>query len=445
MSVGQLHERVVIRPAETGGTTQEKLGVTLERRFGLKERIENSGPQMVKTVVTRAWDLASDRRTTAERLVRAQKMEAVGSLTAAVTHEFNNCLGVVIGNLDLLIASPKGDAVTLELAHDALDAALHGADLTRRLLAFAQREPLKMQRIEINILITDAMKRLRSPLQGNIEVSLDLENDVWPVDSDPDQFETAMTELATIAGDAMPKGGRLTITTANRRLDENHCALHPEIRPGEYVLIRLSDCRTGLPSEVPTQMFEPSFTTKEQGRGIGLGQSMVFDLIEHCGGHIGVDNEAGIGTLTHLYMPRSRLETGTRRPDTTKPGRLAKGETVLVVEDNAACARMVALQLRALNYRVLEADSVEMALHVLGHEEVDVLLSDIVMPGETNGIALARSTLARWPKIRVVLTSGLSEAALSDELGSGHDIRLLTKPYRRADLARAVQGTVVDA
>jgi PAS domain S-box-containing protein len=380
----------------------------------------------------------TERRRTEEQLRQAQKMEAIGNLTGGMAHDFNNLLGIIIGNLDLLRDRQHGDPDADELSREALDAALRGADLTQRLLAFARRQPLKPARTDVNELIVRIVKLLERTLGEEVQITLDLNPQTWPVVVDPAQLESSLTNLATNARDAMLGGGRLKIGTRNRSLDADYAAQHAEVQPGDYAMIEVSDSGTGMPREVATHVFEPFYTTKEQGKGTGLGLSMVFGFIKQSGGHISVYSEVGIGTTFRLYLPRVAAGAATTAAAPSEPFVRGRGETVLAVEDNAALRRVVVRQLSELGYRVLEADNVQTALDVMERERVDLLFTDIVMPGGTSGYELACATQSRWTNVKVVLTSGFPESRFTDDERL-HNMRLLSKPYRRDDLGRTIR------
>ena len=234
-----------------------------------------------------------EAETQRDQLRQSQKMEAVGQLTGGLAHDFNNLLAIIIGNLDMLREIRAGDQVTDELVRDALESALRGADLTRRLLAFARRQPLQPERADINEVIGAIVRLLTRTLGENITIEMSLTPNVWPVQIDRAQFEAVIANLATNARDAMPRGGALLIDTRNGRLDEAYAAAHADVTPGDYVVVEVSDSGTGMPSDVLSRIFEPFFTTKEQGKGTGLGLSMVFGFMKQSGGHITVYSEAG--------------------------------------------------------------------------------------------------------------------------------------------------------
>jgi signal transduction histidine kinase len=456
---GQGNEAVAVQSMKEGAqdyitkatitpeTLSRVIRVAMEHS-ALQQRVEEQHERMRERTAELGSANAALKAEIAERkqieaqLIQAQKMEAIGNLTGGMAHDFNNLLGVIVGNLDVLHGLIKDNAAADELAGEALDAALRGAELTSRLLAFARRQPLRPARLDVNDLIDGVRRLLTRTLGEDIEIVQRLAPGVWPIVADPAQLEAALTNLATNARDAMPKGGRLAFTTANRALDADYAARHPEVVPGDYAMIEVSDTGAGIAPDVLTRIFEPFFTTKEQGRGTGLGLSMTFGFMKQSGGHINVYSEVGVGTTFRLYLPRD--ETGVEREQRPVVGEipLGHGEVVLAVEDDAALRRIVARQARELGYSVLEAENAVTALALMERERVDLLFTDLVMPGEFSGLELARAAAERWPHIRVVLTSGFSEPKINAQLAAAA-ARLLTKPYRKEDLARALHTAIV--
>jgi PAS domain S-box-containing protein len=379
----------------------------------------------------------TERRRIEDQLRQAQKMEAIGNLTGGMAHDFNNLLGVIVGNLDLARELTDDRTDLRGLVDEALDAAWRGADLTRRLLAFARRQPLRPARIEVNELVGDAARLLRRLLGEDVEVSLELGSDIWPITADPAQLEASLANLATNARDAMPKGGRLIIATANRQLGEDYAAEHAEVTPGDYVMIEVSDTGAGMSQATMMQIFEPFFTTKEVGKGTGLGLSMVFGFLKQSGGHVNVYSELGVGTTFRLYLPRAFAESAVRETAEAEPLTRGAGEAVLVVEDNPGMRRVVLRQLRELGYRALECDSAAAAIELLQRDPVDLLLTDIVMPGGLDGVELARIARGRWPHLKIILTSGFPQARV--DANGGGTLSLLSKPYRKEELAAALR------
>jgi PAS domain S-box-containing protein len=381
----------------------------------------------------------TERRKLESHLRQAQRMEAIGQLTGGMAHDFNNLLSIMVANIELAQDVAGGIAELQELLGDALGAALRGADLTRRLLAFARRQELQPQRIEVNALVENAVTLLARTLGERIPIKTNLGTDIWPVSVDPVQLESALVNLATNARDAMPRGGELTIATGNRVLDAEYAAGRSELTAGDYVLIEVSDTGSGIPPEVLERVFEPFFTTKEPGRGTGLGLSMVFGFIKQSRGHISVYSEIGKGTTFRLYLPRDMAGAVAIDAGRAAPAAAGGEEAILVVEDNEGIRRVVKRQLTALGYRVLETDDAAAALEILVAERIALLFTDVVMPGSMDGVELAQTAMARWPELKVILTSGFPETRLNGDGDPLAGLRLLTKPYRRDDLARAVR------
>ena len=379
----------------------------------------------------------TEQRQIEAQLRQAQKMEAIGNLTGGMAHDFNNLLGIVIGNLDILRERRKEDAAVAELGGEALDAALRGADLTRRLLAFARRQPLQPKVIALNELVEGITRLLSRTLGEAVEISLDLGSDLWPVVADPAQLEASITNLATNARDAMPEGGRLIIATRNCHLDSGYAVLHPEVTPGDFSMVEVSDTGAGMAADTLAKIFEPFFTTKEPGRGTGLGLSMVYGYMKQSGGHVAVYSEVGLGTTFRLFFPRASDVKGAAPPSETPVAARGRGEAILVVEDNDALRRVAVRQLEELGYTVLEAEDAAAALNTLANEKVDVLFSDVVMPGGMTGFDLAEAARRQWPDLRVVLTSGFPDARQVARVAPSR-ARVLSKPYRREELAAAI-------
>jgi CheY-like chemotaxis protein len=369
-------------------------------------------------------------------------MEAIGNLTGGMAHDFNNLLGVIIGNLGLTMERVTGDDEAAEMVGESLDAAWRGADLTRRLLAFARRQPLRPARIAVNELVADTIRLLRRLLGEDIEVRSDLGADVWPITADPAQLESAIANLATNARDAMPRGGQLLIATANRHLDADYVATHPEASEGDFVMIEVTDTGIGMAAEIMSRIFEPFFTTKEGGKGTGLGLSMVFGFLRQSGGHINVYSEPSSGTTFRLYLPRATGEPILQKMAPQRRVEHGAGETVLVVEDDSAVRRLVVRQLHELGYKVTESEGAAEALEILQRERVDLLFTDIVMPGGLDGVELARLARERWPALKIALTSGFPQARFDGAQEVFAGIRLISKPYSQDELATVLRETL---
>jgi len=382
----------------------------------------------------------SQRKKSETALRQAQRMEAVGQLSGGLAHDFNNLLVVIIGNLDLLQERMRHDKDARELIEAMLQAAWRGADLTDQLLSFARRQILQPRLIDLNALVRSTGGLLKRTLGERIAIELRQADDLWPVAADPAQLESALTNLAINARDAMPRGGRLLVETANRVLDEAYAELHREAVPGDYVMLSVSDSGTGIPPEVLPRVFEPFFTTKGNGKGTGLGLSMVYGFVKQTQGHIQIYSEAGQGTTVRLYLPRAGDLTVP--PPAEEPDALFEAElSILVVEDRPEVRAVVCRQLRELGHIVIGTAGAEEALKVLESERhIDLLFTDVVLPGGIDGDELARRAEALRPSLSVLLTSGFADATLRHDRLAGINQRytLLSKPYRKQDLSRRV-------
>jgi two-component system cell cycle sensor histidine kinase/response regulator CckA len=395
----------------------------------------------VRAIVSILEDI-TERKFVEEQLRQAQKMEAIGNLTGGMAHDFNNILGVIIGNLDLLRDVRPDDEELKTLTSDAIDAAMRGADLTRRLLAFARRQPLQPQRIEVNEFVAGLVRLLTRVLGENIEISVDFSDEVWPVVADAAQLSAALTNLATNARDAMPNGGRLMLTTRKHDRDANALIKDRDFVPGDYTTIDVTDTGTGMPPEILEHIFEPFYSTKDKDKGTGLGLSMVFGFVKQSGGHITVHSEVGKGTTFTLYLPRARqmdlpIAVAPERREFVR----GRGEAILACDDNDALRKALVRQLKELNYVVVSCASATEALAVLADAKIDVLVTDVVMPGSLNGMELAEEVLKRWPSVKVVLTSASPDRKLLDMVES-HPFGFIVKPYRKDALARTIRNVL---
>ncbi len=381
-----------------------------------------------------------EKRQRVERqLIQAQKMEAVGQLTGGLAHDFNNLLAIAIGNLDMLRELSSNNHEVDDLARGALDAMLRGGDLISLMLAFARRQTLAPVQCDVNEIIDVIVELLRRTLGESIVIDLHLATDLWPVLIDRVQFETAIANLATNARDAMPDGGRLTISTSNTHLDEDYASMHPDVMAGDYVLVEVHDTGTGMPPEVLEHVFEPFFTTKEAGLGTGLGLSMVFGFLKQSDGHISVYSEVGEGTAFRLYLPPGQEARISVEAAPLPQPELGGKETILVVEDSGGLRQVLCRQLSNVGYRVLEAPDPRTALEKISStEEIDLLLTDIVMPGGMNGYALVRAALELRPGLKTLLTTGFSGVTNAGAANA----RILRKPYRKDELLRLVNETL---
>ncbi|MDP6563313.1 MAG: PAS domain S-box protein [Alphaproteobacteria bacterium] len=376
----------------------------------------------------------------AEQLRQAQKMEAVGQLTGGVAHDFNNLLAVILGNAELLSELvTEADAARWGPLDAVLRSATRGAELTKRLLAFSRRQSLAPRAIRLDREINSVVEMLQRTLGENIAVKTAHAADPWHCLADPGQVENALLNLAINARDAMPQGGELRIETANTHLDEKFVASIPDLQPGQYVVLTVGDTGAGMSLEVLEHVLEPFYTTKAQGEGTGLGLSMVYGFAKQSGGHLSIASELDRGTTVKLYLPRTEPEAreGTAAVEREISGEM---ETVLVVEDDADVRELTVSHLDTLGYEVLAAADGGQALSILKNvDDIHLLLTDVVLPGDLNGIELARAAAQVRPVLRVLYMSGYAEDAVLDQGRPSRDATLLQKPFRRTDLARKVR------
>jgi PAS domain S-box-containing protein len=381
-----------------------------------------------------------ERRRVEDQLRQAQKMEAIGNLTGGIAHDFNNLLTIIIGNVDMLARVVEENPSARDMVEEALSACLRGADLTRQLLAFGRRQTLKPEIVDVNRLTRSMVKLLNRTLGENVRIELIEGKELWPVVIDAAQLDAAIVNLSVNARDAMPGGGRLTIETTNMHVDASLANNHPGLNPGDYVMTSVTDTGTGIPPEIVARIFEPFFTTKDVSKGTGLGLAMVYGFVKQSGGHITVYSEVGTGTTFRLYLPRAVDGVHAGEAPKALPQRhVARGgESVLVVEDNDGVRQMVVRQLKELGYRVEAVAEAAAALSAIERDTgFDLVFSDVVMPGDMNGIKLAAEIERRWPRIKVLLTSGFPEAALS-RTNEENRAKILSKPYRTDQLSRAI-------
>ncbi len=375
-----------------------------------------------------------------QRLQQAQRMEAIGQLTGGIAHDFNNLLTVVMGSAELLAEQPQADAEQLLLAQSIAHAAQRGAELTQRLLAFARKQALDPKPLDMNQLLAGMDALLRRTLGEHIEIELIRAAGLWPALVDHGQLENALLNLCLNARDAMPGGGRLTLETANVRLDDDYAARHGDVVAGQYVMLAVSDTGQGIAAEHLPRVFEPFFTTKEKGKGTGLGLSMVYGFIKQSAGHVGIYSEPGQGTTIKLYLPRWQGAHTTDTAPTAGAGVAGGHETILLVEDDEAVRSYALAALRSFGYQVVEAADGPAAMAVLQQRsDIELLFTDIVMPGGMNGRALADAARRLRPALRVLYTSGYTENAIVHHGRLDAGAQLLSKPYRRGELDRAVR------
>ena len=381
------------------------------------------------------------------RFAQAQKMEAVGQLTGGIAHDFNNLLLVITGNLELLEPHLTRDD-SRELLKEAQDAAALGSRLTDQLLTFARRRHLDPEVIQLNDLVVSITDMLRRTLGEHISLSTSLARDIWPTRADSSQFQSAIVNMAVNSRDAMPQGGKLVVETRNIVFGREDTDVQSELKPGDYVQLSISDTGAGMPPEVRDRVFEPFFTTKEKGRGTGLGLAMVYGFVKQSGGHVTIYSEVGLGTTINLHLPRADAASDAAvssavntDPDPDPEAR----ETVLVVEDDERVRQLTIRRLKMIGYQVIEASDGPSALEILERgDEIDLVFTDLVMPGGLSGREVAIRARQLRPGIKVLLTSGYAEELVRGDDLQREQLKVLRKPYQQADLAAALRDVLGD-
>jgi PAS domain S-box-containing protein len=380
----------------------------------------------------------SASRDTERRLQQAQKLDAIGKLTGGVAHDFNNMLTVITGTTETLVAGLKNQPSLLKTAELIDQAAERCRELIQHLLAFARRQPLQPRNVDINTTVFDIAKLLRPTLGEQIEINSIFEREATISHVDPSQLAHSLLNMAINARDAMPNGGKLLFETRNIVLDETYAAANPDVKPGPYVMLAVSDSGTGMSQAVQDKVFEPFFTTKEVGKGSGLGLSMVYGFVKQSGGHIKIYSEEGHGTTIKLYLPPAR---GLVEAVASAVAPVSGGtETILVVEDDALVRNFATAQLQSLGYKTVAAADSRAALALLENgQSLDLLFTDVIMPGGLNGRELAEEVVKRRPGVKVLYTSGYADSAIVHHGRLDEGVLLLTKPYRKSQLARMVR------
>ncbi|SCB38694.1 PAS domain S-box-containing protein [Bradyrhizobium shewense] len=386
-----------------------------------------------------ATDL-TEQHETEERLRQSQKMDAIGQLTGGVAHDFNNVLTVITGTIEIIQEGLADKPEFAAIAQLIDDAAARGAEITSQLLTFARRQPLEPREIDVNALVIETAKLLRPILGAHIEIVTRLADDAWSAMADPSQLSSAIVNLAVNARDAMPGGGKLTIETANRELDDTDAAGDGDAMRGAFVMVAVADTGHGIPADIREHVFEPFFTTKGVGRGTGLGLSMVYGFAKQTGGTVAVESEEGRGTVMRLFLPRSKGEAPVRTAPVHALDTARGHETILVVEDDPLVQGYVIARLGSLGYRTLVAGDGASALVLVDQgAKFDLLFTDIIMPGGMNGRELADAVRLRRPGARVLYTSGYTDDAIVHEGHLDPGVALLRKPYRKSKLSQKIR------
>ena len=386
----------------------------------------------------------TERKLMEEQFRQVQKMEAMGQLTGGVAHDFNNLLAVMLGNLELIRDSVSADKGVGEMIERGIKATERGAALTDRLLAFSRKQTLLPTALDLNQLVLSMADLLRRTLGETIEIKSIEAAGLWLCHADQSQLENALLNLSINARDAMPEGGTLTIETANLVLDDDFAGAQADAEPGDYIMLGVSDSGSGISSEALKHVFEPFFTTKEVGKGTGLGLSMVYGFAKQSGGNVTIYSAPGKGTSVKLYLPRSlgqidKPNLNEARSDIPS----AQGEVILIVEDDADLRTLAVALLSGLGYEIAEAASAEAALQVLEcSTPINLLLSDVILPGGMNGPGLAAEVRRRSPATKIVFMTGYAKEAFAKQHGLDKPTHVLQKPFRKADLANKIRSVL---
>jgi PAS domain S-box-containing protein len=429
----------------TGQRHHNRDGATIDVELAVR-RIDYNGRPALLTVAADVSDrLRAEKaqRAAEEQLRHSQKLDVLGQLTGGIAHDFNNILMVIVASAEALAEKDGIDAETRKGLDRISDSAQRAEELTRQMLAFSRKQPLRPRPTNVNDLVADTGKLLRRTLGGQIEIESILPDDVWNVDIDRAQLETSLVNLCLNARDAMPAGGRVLIETQNVSLDAAQAALLPGVSAGSFVQITVSDTGRGILATDLDRIFEPFFTTKASGKGSGLGLSMVYGFIKQSDGHISVTSAVDHGTVFRLLLPRFAGPIPEMTARSSMPA-VGGTERILVVEDNPQVRASVVRQLQSLGYAVTEADDGAAGLAACEAAAVpfELMLTDVVMPGAMNGKALADAVAARWPATRIVFMSGYTDNVLGNRGEIDGDVRLLSKPFRKSDLAQMIRQTL---
>lgn len=395
---------------------------------------------------TAAFYAEVERREGVEQELRqAHRIEAVGQLTGGIAHDFNNLLTIIIGNLQMVIRHVP-DAKPRAMLENAQQGAMRAAELTKRLLAFSRKQALDPKPVDVNRLIKNMSKMLGRTLGENIRIETIGEAVLWEIEADITELESALLNLAVNARDAMPNGGKLTFETSNVYLDETYCESVPGLKSGQYVMLAITDSGIGMSKEIAEKAFDPFFTTKAPGQGTGLGLSQVYGFVKQSGGHIRIYSELGEGTTVKVYLPR-RQGASVQKAEVDAPIEIlprGQGERVLITEDNSDVRAYIAQTLHELGYDVLQAASGEEALEVLSREPVNLLLTDVVMPG-MNGRTLADDARKKLPDLKVLFMTGYSRNAIVHQGRLEPGVALIQKPFSQGALAQRIRAVLSEA
>jgi signal transduction histidine kinase len=396
----------------------------------------------MKALVEEKDRLLSEKNAAELQLRQTQKMEAVGQLTGGIAHDLNNILTVITGTIEILAEGVADRPELVAITKMIDEAGARGADLTQRLLAFARKQPLQPREVDVNALVIEAANSLRRTLGEHAEVQIMLAGNTARALIDPNQLTNAILNLALNARDAMEEGGKLTIETGNVVLDDRYASINSDVTAGNYVMVTMTDSGHGIPADILDNVFEPFFTTKDVGKGSGLGLSMVYGFLKQSNGHIKIDSEEGHGTTVRIYLPQA---VGAVEPAELASASSVGGgrETILVVEDDHLVRTFVVGQIQSLGYATLAAVNAAEALVVIDSPtEIDLLFTDMIMPGSMNGRQLAAKALQRRASLKILFTSGYSNEAIIHHGHLDAGVLLLAKPYRKSDLERMIRAAL---
>ncbi|NOX08855.1 MAG: response regulator [Gammaproteobacteria bacterium] len=381
---------------------------------------------------------------TEEALRRSQKMDAIGQISGGIAHDFNNQLAVIIGYLDFLHESTANDKKLHEWVETARRATMRCIDLTRQLLAFTRNHSKEKKRVNLNTIFKELETMIARSITPAIEIEYRLSDTLWLTEIDPGDFQDVILNLVINARDAMPDGGKLLIETTNKMLDANATALNPDVRPGDFVQLMLSDTGVGMDKAIQEHIFEPFYTTKPKGKGTGLGMSMVYGFVKRSSGFINVYSEKNVGTTLRLYFPHAvATEDDVVKKHITEEEPPLGSETILIVDDEVDLLHLADQYLTDLGYRTYLAENASQALAILAKEKgIDLLFSDVVMPGSMNGYELAQQATEQKMDLKVLLTSGFTSKTIFQTGQQQFSMRLLDKPYRKIDLAKRIRQTL---
>ncbi len=451
MTVADLHDGYMSHHVDTGekriiGLGRDVEGLRKDKSvFPLHLSVGHSKVGNTPIFIGILHDLTR-RKATEDALARSQRLDAIGQMTGGISHDFNNLLTVIIGNLELL-GMRGADERQRPLIKDALEAAELGSDLTSRLMIFARKSILQPQKADLREICSDTLALLQRTVGATVDIKTDFAKDVDAVMVDAAQLQSALVNLALNARDAMGTGGELLVSIRNVTIDDAYMAQEADMEPGDYVRLSVSDNGAGMSVESQHRAFEPFYTTKSDNGGTGLGLAMVYGFVRQSGGHVTLYSELDLGTSFGLYFPAVKQSGAhhTFGASAYQKPKNGNGRTILIVEDNPKVRKLSIERIRDLGYKVREADCGDQAYEMLKNDaRVDLVFSDIVMPGTLNGFDLAAKISVEFPMLKVLLTSGYASDVIAAGLAHEARYEILQKPYRQSTLAQRLQALLAD-